>query len=279
MIFSYLFSRYVFSARNLHIILAIGILLICLYGTLFSSLSIQNMIQSNTSNNETLKNNFSHQNILTDMQKNVRTQRGWGSIDDNSILSTSKGRTHNYVQLNTTEYSKTLSKQTNKIVSHVKGGLSHVDHVHQALNFSQRRLKILNDSIQQLTNLNHLPLYEAYKMMDYKTNLCQQYQIEGNLDRIVIPHIWQEINPPQNYTDVTLVTQISLERLGILERLLINWEGPISVALYLSRLYLNNTLSLIEPYLRIMRRDNLDIHLVLQNGVRNVDLYQILALL
>ncbi len=249
----------------------------------------KNNSKSETKSN--ILNNIEHREAFSSA-----TQKGWNistEVQKTAITANQlKNNVHKYS--NADEDNNTFDKaqqnapdQTKwiNISSQIMEKLKQPNHLHKSSIFSQKRLKILKETIKKLHNLKQFPLYESFKNVQlfesYKNKnftrnmsiICQEYNIEGSLDRIVRPNMWESINSPQNYTDVTLVTQISTERLWVLERLLGNWEGPMSVAMYLRRDDLDKMLSLMWAYPRVMSRANLDMHLVLQNGVRFIYLY------
>ncbi len=243
--------------------------------------NIKSVIRSNILNNIKHREAFSPKtqkdlNISTEVQKNINQLKN----NIHKYISTTENNKLDNVQHNAPVQTKWIS-----IASQISKKLKQPNHLHKSSIFSKKRLKILKETIKELHDLKHIPLYESlknfqlfesYKNKTFTRNIsiiCQEYNIEGSLDRTVRPNMWESINPPQNYTDVTLVTQISTELLWVLERLLGNWEGPMSVAMYLRREDLKNIVSRMWPYPRIMSRDNLDIHMVLQNGVRFIYLY------
>uniref|UniRef100_A0A914WFW9 Glycosyltransferase-like protein LARGE2 n=1 Tax=Plectus sambesii TaxID=2011161 RepID=A0A914WFW9_9BILA len=66
--------------------------------------------------------------------------------------------------------------------------------------------------------------------------------------------------------DVTLVTQLSMDRLQMLEQLLSQWEGPVSVALYLSDSETNQLLRFAADSPHIAHRTNVAFHIVYKQG-------------
>ena len=98
-----------------------------------------------------------------------------------------------------------------------------------------------------------------------KDGLCTEYHQDA-LHRFFIPSIWKDqltIEPD----DVTLATQFSFNRFHVINLLIKQWSGPLSLALYgeIDELLTLNEQLLLYP--SILRRDNVDIHLVISSGV------------
>ncbi len=66
--------------------------------------------------------------------------------------------------------------------------------------------------------------------------------------------------------DVTLVTQLSMDRLQILEPLCIHWEGPLSISLYLSDSETQYIMQYLQRSETLRRRINLALHIVYKDG-------------
>ena len=62
--------------------------------------------------------------------------------------------------------------------------------------------------------------------------------------------------------DVTLATQLTVDRLQVLERVLVNWPGPASVTLHVRDADLQAAMDVIQSSATIRRRTNVDIHVV-----------------
>jgi hypothetical protein len=67
---------------------------------------------------------------------------------------------------------------------------------------------------------------------------------------------------------VTLVTQLSLDRLALFENLLTHWTGPISATFYASDAELVQLLEYVEQAPHFVARNDLAIHVVFKEGVR-----------
>lgn len=70
---------------------------------------------------------------------------------------------------------------------------------------------------------------------------------------------------PSDATDVTLVTQLSMDRLHMFMRLLDLWEGPISAAVYIKDQHMVQVLELLHNT-SAFQRTNLALHIVYKKG-------------
>ncbi|XP_033752458.1 LARGE xylosyl- and glucuronyltransferase 1-like [Pecten maximus] len=93
-------------------------------------------------------------------------------------------------------------------------------------------------------------------------------------------YIDYEYEPVEN--DVTLVTQLSMDRLQMLETICKHWEGPISLALYISDAEAQQFLRYAQGSEILMKRKNIGYHVVFRDGqyypvnyLRNVALKQV----
>lgn len=67
--------------------------------------------------------------------------------------------------------------------------------------------------------------------------------------------------------DVTLVAQLSMDRLQMLEMLCVHWPGPISLALYMSDAEAQQFLRFALSSKVLMSRRNIGYHIVYKDGV------------
>uniref|UniRef100_A0A8B9HBR0 LARGE xylosyl- and glucuronyltransferase 1 n=1 Tax=Astyanax mexicanus TaxID=7994 RepID=A0A8B9HBR0_ASTMX len=75
-----------------------------------------------------------------------------------------------------------------------------------------------------------------------------------------------EYQPSSDQTDVTLVAQLSMDRLQMLEAICKHWEGPISLALYLSDAEAQQFLRYAQGSEVLMSRSNVGYHIVYKEG-------------
>ncbi|KAM4721614.1 xylosyl- and glucuronyltransferase LARGE2 [Rhinophrynus dorsalis] len=72
--------------------------------------------------------------------------------------------------------------------------------------------------------------------------------------------------PPPDANDVTLVAQLSMDRLQMLELLCRHWEGPMSLALYLSDAEAQQFLRYAQASEILQSRNNIGYHVVYKEG-------------
>ncbi len=83
-----------------------------------------------------------------------------------------------------------------------------------------------------------------------------------------------DFNIPQSSsseTDVTLVAQLSMDRLHMVESLCEQWPGPISLALYLSDAEAQQFLNYAQTSATLNSRLNVGYHIVYKEGVRKFE--------
>ncbi|XP_025735160.1 xylosyl- and glucuronyltransferase LARGE2 isoform X2 [Callorhinus ursinus] len=108
----------------------------------------------------------------------------------------------------------------------------------------------------------------------------QQWLTVHRVHVTFLPH---EPPPPQPH-DVTLVAQLSMDRLQMLEALCRHWPGPMSLALYLTDAEAQQFLRFVEASAVLSARQNVAYHVVYREGplypvnrLRNVALAQALT--
>ena len=152
----------------------------------------------------------------------------------------------------------------------------------QQMQFLQKRLQILQEQIQELkikhriwmnkTNLYHAKKYA--KKHHKKVNLthvdhlsiCSRYKREASEGKVFIPNIWKA-HMEYSIDDVTLVSQMSLNKLEAFDRLLHHWTGPVSLALYILVEHMDNAFEQIAKWNLMTTRRNVDLHIVAGFGV------------
>ncbi|XP_046458581.1 LARGE xylosyl- and glucuronyltransferase 2-like [Daphnia pulex] len=139
-------------------------------------------------------------------------------------------------------------------------------------NFLRRQLFHCNDSGFNQSSVDDLPVeddacYEVRKARDakYRTHLFYLSYDAGKIDD----------------NDITWVAQLSLDRLQMIEPLCRLWEGPISLALYLSDTEADQFHSFVTESHYLNSRTNIGYHVVYKQGslypvnlLRNVALEQ-----
>lgn len=109
---------------------------------------------------------------------------------------------------------------------------------------------------------------------------CYDFRRERlTIHRIHLYFLQYEYTPTEDHTDITLVAQLSMDRLQMLEAICKHWEGPISLALYMSDTEAQQFLRYAQASEVLKNRKNVGYHVVYKEGqfypvnlVRNVAL-------
>ncbi|KAI1882188.1 hypothetical protein AGOR_G00248120 [Albula goreensis] len=112
---------------------------------------------------------------------------------------------------------------------------------------------------------------------------CYEFRRERlTVHRTHLYFLHYEYEPAEDHTDVTLVAQLSMDRLQMLEAICKHWEGPISLALYLSDAEAQQFLRYAQGSEVLMGRGNVGYHIVYKEGqfypvnlLRNVAMKQV----
>ncbi|KAF7228771.1 xylosyl- and glucuronyltransferase LARGE1 [Nothobranchius furzeri] len=112
---------------------------------------------------------------------------------------------------------------------------------------------------------------------------CYEFRRERfTVHRTHLYFLHYEYEPSSDSTDVTLVAQLSMDRLQMLEAICKHWEGPISLALYLSDAEAQQFLRYAQGSEVLMSRWNVGYHIVYKEGqfypvnlLRNVAMQQV----
>lgn len=75
-----------------------------------------------------------------------------------------------------------------------------------------------------------------------------------------------DFSPVVEPFDVTLVIQLSIDRLQMIETLCLHWEGPVSLALYMSDSEAQQLLSYVQSSSELVKRKNVGYHIVFKEG-------------
>ncbi|XP_058937719.1 xylosyl- and glucuronyltransferase LARGE1 isoform X1 [Kogia breviceps] len=98
-------------------------------------------------------------------------------------------------------------------------------------------------------------------------DLCYEFRRERfTVHRTHLYFLHYEYEPTSDDTDVTLVAQLSMDRLQMLEAICKHWEGPISLALYLSDAEAQQFLRYAQGSEVLMGRHNVAYHIVYKEG-------------
>uniref|UniRef100_A0A3Q1IM93 LARGE xylosyl- and glucuronyltransferase 2 n=1 Tax=Anabas testudineus TaxID=64144 RepID=A0A3Q1IM93_ANATE len=126
------------------------------------------------------------------------------------------------------------------------------------------------DSVQLQTALEELD----------EDDQCYDFRRERlTVHRVHLYFLQYEYTPTEDDTDITLVAQLSMDRLQMLEAICKHWEGPISLALYMSDAEAQQFLRYAQASEVLKNRKNVGYHIVYKEGqfypvnlVRNVAL-------
>ena len=147
-------------------------------------------------------------------------------------------------------------------------------------NLQAKRLKALHSAIHYLANINQTLTPDVFTLNDLRNSrlTCVIYEMEGLYERATVSNVWGNTSH-HDQDGVTLVTQLSVEKLNMLSLLVENWPGSISAAIQVD---LSQLMQLCRHFIihqNLLAKPNLDIHIVLQRGVSLLSLkYKILGL-
>uniref|UniRef100_A0A8C2ZMK1 LARGE xylosyl- and glucuronyltransferase 2 n=1 Tax=Cyclopterus lumpus TaxID=8103 RepID=A0A8C2ZMK1_CYCLU len=122
-------------------------------------------------------------------------------------------------------------------------------------------------------------LQNALEELD-EDDQCYDFRRERlTVHRVHLNFLQYEYTPAPDGTDVTLVAQLSMDRLQMLEAICKHWDGPISLALYMSDAEAQQFLRYAQASEVLKNRKNVGYHVVYKEGqfypvnlVRNVAL-------
>ncbi|KAM4901290.1 xylosyl- and glucuronyltransferase LARGE1 isoform 4-T4 [Sylvia borin] len=121
-------------------------------------------------------------------------------------------------------------------------------------------------SEQCYRDVSDLKLQKQLSELD-EDDLCYEFRRERfTVHRTHLYFLHYEYEPASDNTDVTLVAQLSMDRLQMLEAICKHWEGPISLALYLSDAEAQQFLRYAQGSEVLMSRHNVGYHIVYKEG-------------
>ncbi|XP_065743054.1 xylosyl- and glucuronyltransferase LARGE1 isoform X3 [Phocoena phocoena] len=121
-------------------------------------------------------------------------------------------------------------------------------------------------SEQCYRDVSDLKLQKQLSELD-EDDLCYEFRRERfTVHRTHLYFLHYEYEPTSDNTDVTLVAQLSMDRLQMLEAICKHWEGPISLALYLSDAEAQQFLRYAQGSEVLMGRHNVAYHIVYKEG-------------
>ncbi|XP_052582514.1 xylosyl- and glucuronyltransferase LARGE2 isoform X5 [Peromyscus californicus insignis] len=132
-------------------------------------------------------------------------------------------------------------------------------------------------------SLDPAQLQQALAQLDEEEPCFEFRQQQLTVHRVHITFLPHQPPPPRPH-DVTLVAQLSMDRLQMLEALCRHWSGPMSLALYLTDAEAQQFLHFVETSPVLSARKDVAYHIVYRDGplypvnqLRNVALAQALT--
>lgn len=109
-------------------------------------------------------------------------------------------------------------------------------------------------------------LQAALEQLD-EDDQCYDFRRERlTVHRLHLYFLQFDYTPADDSTDVTLVAQLSMDRLQMLEAICKHWEGPISLALYMSDAEAQQFLRYAQASEVLKNRKNIGYHVVYKEG-------------
>lgn len=147
-------------------------------------------------------------------------------------------------------------------------------------NLLRRELIGCNGSTSSSAGASHLQ--DALNLLDEDDPCYDFRRARVAQHRTHLYYIEYDYEPSPEGNDVTLVAQLSMDRLQMVEALCKHWEGPISLALYMSDSEVQQFLSYTLSSEILQSRKNVGYHIVYKDGtfypvnlLRNVALQQV----
>lgn len=96
---------------------------------------------------------------------------------------------------------------------------------------------------------------------------CYEFKQEQDLThRTHLYYLEYDFSPVIDPYDVTLVVQLSVDRIQMIETLCEHWEGPVSLALYMSDGEAQQLFSYVQSSTELVKRKNVGYHIVFKEG-------------
>ena len=109
-------------------------------------------------------------------------------------------------------------------------------------------------------------LFPVLKSGNITHALCDVYNHDANRKRITVTSLWKEYLDV-DYQDITMVLQLTVDRINLLSVHASHWIGPMSVTIYIKRKHLLDLGSILSTMDPVLQRNNIDLHIVLKEGV------------
>lgn len=104
------------------------------------------------------------------------------------------------------------------------------------------------------------------KQVKHDSDPCFVFRREANALRRTHPFFTEYDYTPRNTYDVTLTTQLSVDRLHMVELLSTHWDGPMSIAIYASDQEAQLVLQYVYSSPILKSRKDIGIHIVYKSG-------------
>ena len=104
------------------------------------------------------------------------------------------------------------------------------------------------------------------KQVKHDSDPCFVFRREANTLRRTHPFFTEYDYTPRNTYDVTLTTQLSMDRLHMVELLSTHWDGPMSIAIYASDQEAQLVLQYVYSSPILKSRKDIGIHIVYKSG-------------
>ena len=104
------------------------------------------------------------------------------------------------------------------------------------------------------------------KQVKHDSDPCFVFRREANALRRTHPFFTEYDYTPRNTYDVTLTTQLSVDRLHMVELLSTHWDGPLSIAIYASDQEAQLVLQYVYSSPILKSRKDIGIHIVYKSG-------------
>ena len=95
---------------------------------------------------------------------------------------------------------------------------------------------------------------------------CKHFLWEQNTLRREIPFIMGHTYTPVDEYDVALINHLDFNRLDLLERSLVNWDGPSSIGIQVTESQINEVVKFILNCTSLKNRRNVSYHLLFKTG-------------
>ena len=102
-----------------------------------------------------------------------------------------------------------------------------------------------------------------------KYNGCELYLADSKRKHFTVMSLWRKFLDVSDY-EVTMAIQLSVDRIELLDLHDKHWTGPMSVTLYVQLRQMTQLKNYVTSMTSLLQRNNVDIHIVVNAGVRTV---------